>query len=230
MKRRTISLLLVITVSSVLWAQKTSLPLSVYSSADTIKPLIFYISGDGGLNKFSMSFMQALNKQGYAVIGLNAKSYFWTRKNPKDAANAIEATINDTNKQWSEKIPSEKKKSIVLMGYSFGADVAPFMFTHFSQSLRGKISHIILLSPSPKTDFEVHVLQMLGFGKNLGESVPAEINKINRRITFIVGDDEKEFPFSELTIKNKQIIKMPGGHHYDGDVDGLYKKIISLMK
>jgi len=230
MKRRTISLLLAITVCSALSAQKTSLPLSVYSSADTIKPLIFYISGDGGFNKFSTSFMQGLNKQGYAVIGLNAKSYFWTKKNPQDAANAIEAAITDTNKQWSEKNRSQKKKSIVLMGFSFGADVAPFMFTHFSQSLHSKVSRIILLSPSPKTDFEVHVLQMLGWGKNSGESVPAEINKITRPVTFIVGDDEKEFPFSEITIKNKQIIKMPGGHHYDGDVDALYKKIISLIK
>jgi len=230
MKRRITSLLLAITVSSVLLAQKTSLPLSVYTSADTIKPLIFYISGDGGFNKFSTSFMEALNNQGYAVIGLNAKSYFWTKKNPQDASTAIEASINDANKQWSQKIPSEKKKSIVLIGYSFGADVAPFMFTHFSQSLRGKISHVILLSPSPKTDFEVHVLQMLGLGKNSGESVPAEINKITRPVTFIVGDDEKEFPFSELTIKTKQIVKMPGGHHYDGDVDALYKKIISLIK
>ncbi len=61
---------------NVVHAQKTVLPLSMYTSADTTKPLIFYISGDGGFNKFSTSFMEALNKQGYAVAGLDAKDYF----------------------------------------------------------------------------------------------------------------------------------------------------------
>lgn len=204
-------------------AQQT-LPLSLYGSPDTTKPIIFYISGDGGFNKFSTSFMQVLNKQGYAVIGLNAKAYFWTKKKPQEAAAAIESAINESNKQW-------KRKNVVLVGYSFGADVAPFIFTNFSPAMAAKVSHLVLLSPSPKTDFEVHVMQMLGWGKSSGESVPAEINKIiTKPVSFIVGDDENEFPFSQLTIKNKEIIKMPGGHHYDGDVNALCKQIVAKIK
>ena len=208
---------------NVVQAQKTSLPLSMYSSADSTKPLIFYISGDGGFNKFSTSFMQTLNNQGYAVIGLNAKDYFWHKKMPQDAANAIEADINEINKKW-------KKQNIVLIGYSFGADVAPFMLTRFSSGMAGKVNHLILLSPSSKTDFEIHILQMLGWGSNSGESVPAEINRISIPVAVITGDDENDFPFSELTIKNKRLIKMPGGHHYDGNVDALCKQILSQTK
>lgn len=223
MKRILTILFFLSSLVSGLSAQQTTLPLSLYGSADTTRPLIFYISGDGGFNKFSTSFMQTLNKQGYAVMGLNAKSYFWSKKTPQEAASAIESAINESNRQW-------KKKSIVLIGYSFGADVTPFMFTHFSPGLAAKISHVILLSPSPKTDFEVHVMQMLGWGKNSGESVPIEINKISKPVTFIVGDDENEFPFAQVTIKNKQIIKMPGGHHYDGEVAALCKQIVLQIK
>jgi len=223
MKKKTIILfILLLSLCHVLSAQNT-LPFSVYSSADTTKPLIFYISGDGGFNKFSTSFMQALNQQGYAVIGLNAKDYFWEKKKPEDAAKAIEAGINEIDKQW-------KKKNIILIGYSFGADLAPFMLTHFSASFTTKVNHLVLLSPSPKTDFEIHILQMIGWGKNSGESVPAEINRISKPVTIIVGDDENEFPFSELTIKNKQVIKMPGGHHYDGDITALCRQIILHIK
>jgi len=162
--------------------------------------------------------MQALNKEGYAVIGLNAKQYFWNQKKPQEAANAIEAAISESNKEW-------KKKNIVLIGYSFGADVAPFMLTRFSAAISPKISHLILLSPSTKTDFEIHVLQMLGWGKDAGESVPAEINKLAGPVTIITGDDENEFPFNQLKIKNKQLIKMPGGHHYDGNISALCKQV-----
>ena len=54
----------------------------------------------------------------------------------------------------------------------------------------------------------------------------SEINKIAKPVTIITGDDENEFPFSQLTIKNKQIIKMQGGHHYDGDINALCKQIV----
>jgi len=222
-KTITISFILLLGIFNILSAQKTSLPLSLYASTDTTKPLIFYISGDGGFNKFSTSFMQSLNKEGYAVIGLDAKDYFWNKKRPQEAATAIEEVLNGSNKEW-------KKKNIVLIGYSFGADVSPFMLTHFSAALSNRINHLILLSPSAKTDFEIHVLQMLGWGKDAGESVPAEINKILKPVTIIVGDDENEFPFDQVTIKNKRIIKMPGGHHYDGDVDALCKQVIQQIK
>src|SRR6185436_16572919 len=141
MKKTTITLILLIGILHILPAQKTSLPLSLYASTDTTKPLIFYISGDGGFNKFSTSFMQSLNKEGYAVIGLNAKDYFWNKKKPQEAAAAIEQAINESNKEW-------KKKNIILIGYSFGANVSPFMLTHFSATLSNKINHLILLSPS----------------------------------------------------------------------------------
>lgn len=216
--KTTISMILFFSLHVVSFSQKTVLPLSFHSNLDTTKPLIFYISGDGGFNKFSTSFMEALNKQGYAVIGLNAKEYFWNKKTPQEAANAIEAAINESNRQW-------KKKNIVLIGYSFGADVAPFMLTHFSTAFAGKVNHLILLSPSPKTDFEIHILQMFGWGKDSGESVSGEINKISAPVIIITGDDETDFPFNQLTIKNKQVIKMPGGHHYDGDVNALCNKI-----
>lgn len=202
---------------------QSKLPLSLYSSTDTAKPLIFYISGDGGFNKFSISFMQTLNKEGYAVIGLNAKEYFWSKKKPQEAATAIEAAINESNKEW-------KRKNIILIGYSFGADVAPFMLTHFSPGMAEKVSRLILLSPSTKTDFEIHVMQMLGWGKDAGESVPAEIDKVSAPVTVITGDDETEFPFNQLKTKNKQLVKMPGGHHYDGDTNALSKQVVLQAK
>jgi len=63
-----------------------------------------------------------------------------------------------------------------------------------------------------------------------GESVPGEINKISAPVTILRRMMKTEFPFSELKIKNKQVIKMPGGHHYDGDVNALCNKINSQIK
>lgn len=51
-----------------------------WDAATHEKPLLFYISGDGGFNKFSTSLCEALNKDDFDVIALNAKSYFYDKK------------------------------------------------------------------------------------------------------------------------------------------------------
>ena len=101
--KKTITVIIILITRCILYGQTSTLPLSLYSSTDTTQPLIFYISGDGGFNKFSTAFMQTLNKDGFAIIGLNAKDYFWSKKKPQEAATAIEAAINESNKQWKRK-------------------------------------------------------------------------------------------------------------------------------
>ena len=202
---------------------QSKLPIARFKSADSTRPLIFYISGDGGFNKFSTSFMQTLNNQGFAVIGLDAKSYFWSKKTPAETAHVVDSTIAATDKEW-------KKRSTVLIGYSFGADVAPFVYTRLSPAVKKSVSRVVLLSPSSKTDFEIHVLQMMGLGRSSGENVAAEINKVTIPVTIVCGDDEKEFPFGDLKMANKQVIKIPGGHHYDGDVNGLTHSLLGQLK
>ncbi len=63
-------------IGSRLFGQDHELPVTLLSSNDTSKPIIFYISGDGGWNNFSSSLAKTLNEKGYMVAGLNAKKYF----------------------------------------------------------------------------------------------------------------------------------------------------------
>lgn len=206
-----------------LFAQDT-LPVTAYKGTDTAKPLIFYISGDGGLtNSFSSSFIRKFNRQGYSIIGLNSRTYFWTKRKPKQAADDISKVLAKYMKEWNYK-------TFVLIGYSFGADVAPFIQNHFLPAIADLDKHIILMSPTKKTDFEIHILDMIGIGSQNGESVPAEINKLTKPVTMIFGGDENDFPVKVITSKNVQTIKLPGGHHYDGNVDEVIKQITDKIK
>ncbi|MBI1782277.1 MAG: hypothetical protein HYR66_13080, partial [Sphingobacteriales bacterium] len=85
----------------------------VTSNKDTTKPVLLYISGDGGWNKFSTTLIQQFSDAGFPVIALNAKSYFWERKTPRQAGTDIQALLNKYVKEW-------KRNKIVLLGYSFG--------------------------------------------------------------------------------------------------------------
>ena len=147
--------------------------------------------------------------------------YFWDKKTAQKTATDISKLIHTYQMLW-------KKKKVLLVGYSFGADVMPFVYNNLDKSLQAEIINISLISPSAKTDFEIHLMVMLG-SRGGGESVPEAINKIsNKLITLLFGNDENEFPIKELTIRNYVSVKLTGGHHYDGDeanvVDAVLKE------
>src|SRR6185437_16888061 len=97
-------------------------PVKEWASTSQDKPLVFYLSGDGGLNKFSNSLCDGINKKGYEVMEFNSKSYFWDKKTP-------EQTAIDINNYLVKKISGRKNQQIVMIGYSFGADVLPFILS-----------------------------------------------------------------------------------------------------
>lgn len=207
--------LVAITIST--FAQSNDLLFQALKGSDPSKPLILYLSGDGGWNKFSTSFINTLNKQGYSIVALNSRSYFWKKKTPAKAAEEISVFLEKYLKTW-------KAASFILVGYSFGADVAPFIQSNFNPYILDNLKHTVLMSPSDKTDFEIHVLGMLGFS-NSGESVPNQINKLSKPVTIVMGTEEKDFSLNTISLKHYQTIRIEGGHHYDGHIDELVKKV-----
>src|ERR1700694_3553010 len=77
-------------------AHAEDLPVSALKGSDTTKPLVLYISGDGRLvNSFSSAFMKKLNEKCYSVVGLDAKSYFWSRTKPQQAADDVSKVLHE---------------------------------------------------------------------------------------------------------------------------------------
>lgn len=198
----------------------SSLPVNIVSSnSDSSKPLVFYMTGDGGWNKFSQLLTQGMAAKGYPVVSLNSNKFFWQKKTPEQNAAAISALVKSYQKQW-------KRAKVLLIGYSFGADVLPFAYYHLPKDLTAQVQNITLLSPSANTDFEVHLMVMLG-NKGEGQSVPEAINKIiDKPITIIFGEGENLYKNGELTGKNLTFQTLPGGHHYDGNETNVVNAII----
>ena len=189
----------------------SKLPVNIVTATtDSSKPFVLYITGDGGWNKFSKTLSQEFANKGYPVVALNSNKYFWDKKTAQQTATDVAKLLTYYQSLW-------KKKKVLLVGYSFGADVMPFVYNNLKKELLPEVINLTLLSPSAKTDFEIHLMVMMGSSGD-GESVPAAINKITSKpITFIFGKDEDEFPSKELTIKNYVTVTLTGGHHYDGD-------------
>lgn len=202
-------------------AQKGQLPIQAQYVKST-KPLIVYVSGDGGMNSFSTQLIKALNQEGYATVALDAKKYFWSAKTPTQFAHDLQPIIEDYLKIWH-------KDRFYLMGYSFGADVSAFLPNYLSPQTVEKLNSMVLISPGYSTDYEVRLMDMMrNNGPTTGEKyqVYPELVKANKKVLCIFGSDENSDFYKGLK-ETSQISKVlvPGAHHYDEDMSELLNAI-----
>ncbi|MGN6616401.1 MAG: AcvB/VirJ family lysyl-phosphatidylglycerol hydrolase [Ilyomonas sp.] len=202
------------------------LPLATYAAStnDTSKPVIVYYTGDGGFNSFSTSFAKQLNSKGYNIVSFNSLKYFWRTKTPEQAAADAIQVIEYAQKTYN-------RKRFVLIGYSFGADVMPFIFNRLPKRLQVDTKYMVLMSPSTHTDFTVHVTELLGRNNKGSSNIPEEINKITGIPLLIVAGEKEEggLNTSSLTIPNIHKLIIPGGHHYDSDPSFVVNTIINYL-
>lgn len=200
-----------------------NLPVREWASPVKSKPLIFYISGDGGMNKFSNSLCGALNAKGFDVIALDAKSYFWEKKTP-------DQTTRDISGILLSKIAGRQNQQIVFVGYSFGADVLPFVLNRLPATLHNKVGIAFIMASSGSTDFEIHVFDMFGSGKKRSMDVIPEINRLsNYEVVIISSSDDQELNTRQITLKNYHTETLPGGHHFNGDTNEIVSRILKYL-
>ncbi|SIN94963.1 AcvB/VirJ family lysyl-phosphatidylglycerol hydrolase [Chitinophaga niabensis] len=186
--------------------------------------LILFITGDAGFGKFSTELCDNIHAAGYDVCAINAKAYFWNKKTPEQTSADITAYLE---KQFSKR----DNQQLILAGYSFGADVMPFIVNRLPNNIRKKLVSLILISPSTSTYLEIHLSDMLGGNKKRSMDVVAEINKLNvPRTVTIFGSDENDFPVSAVKLERYSNESLPGGHHFNGDAPQVARTLLKYFK
>jgi type IV secretory pathway VirJ component len=202
----------------------TELPVTAMAPAGSGQyPLVLFITGDAGLKKFNVSMIDAFTKKGYAVVALNTLKYFWKKKTPQQAGADVAALLKHYAGQWGHK-------NFLLVGYSMGADVLPFIYNNLPADVQAQSQQLVFMSPSRFTDLEVHVSEMLGKTSNNGLSVPGAMNHITGKpLLLLFGEGEKDFDLQELHIQNYKHMVLPGGHHYDNNAGNVVQTILSHL-
>jgi len=183
------------------------------------------ISGDGGWTDFDQSLADKLAERGVPSVGLDTQKYFWEKKTPEETALDMEKLLLFYSKKFG-------RDKILLMGYSFGADVIPFVANRLSTNVKSRVVMVAMLSPDDKTDFEVTISSMLSLDMESGYDVAPEVRKINfvPKLCFY-GSDEDEKQDQEL-FRNQgaQIIIINGGHHYGNHYGAIISSIFAPLK
>lgn len=202
------------------------LPITVLEAKPVMDTMAVIYSGDGGWRDLDEEVGSALQKQGVPVIGVDALRYFWKEKDPKEVAGDLARIIDTYRKEW-------KVKNVVLIGYSFGADIIPATYNLLPDRVKSSVAQLSLLGLSNEVDFEISVQGWLGVaGEGKGGKTVDDIAKIDPKLVQCVygTEEEDEDPCPGLKAKGVETIGIEGGHHFDEDYEALAKRIVTSLK
>ncbi len=204
--------------------QPLDLPLTILDTKPTTNTMAIIYSGDGGWRDLDSEVGGYLQQQGIPVVGIDSLRYFWAERTPQETAADLGRIMDTYRRKWGVS-------NIVLIGYSFGADVIPASFNLLSKADKSRVRQISLLALSKEVDFVISVTGWLGVaGDGKGGNTVEAISKIDPKIVQCVyGTDEDDDPCMSLKDKGVETIPVDGGHHFDEDYEALGKRIVDSL-
>lgn len=187
------------------------------------KLVVLFYSGDGGWANLTTTVSKHLQHVGISVHGIDCMHYFWDEKTPEQAARNLEQLITETC------LPEQ---SLILMGYSMGADVLPSIAVRLPEKILHRVDHIILMSATHRAELKFRFIGWLGFATpaHLGHPLLPDLKSLSHiSITCLAGEKENDSILSEDLTGIAATLRLPGGHHYASDYDRLSKEILSII-
>lgn len=166
----------------------TDLPIHEVPSRVAGRSLAVLITGDGGWADADRVLATELANRGLPVVALDSRAYLRaTRRSPASAAADAERIVRYYADAW-------KRDEIVLIGYSRGADMMPFIANRLAQDLRERIKLVALVGLSPRASFEFHWSDLIRDARRATDlPVGPELERLRgTRILCVYGVDDKD--------------------------------------
>lgn len=187
------------------------MPLTLVAAAPgkTSDMMAIAYSGDGGWVGIDRDLSAQIAAAGIPVVGVDSLSYFWSARSPAGAASDLSRLIRGFGTRWG-------KRRVVLVGYSFGADVMPHMIDHLDPEARSRIASVALLGLSSTADFQFHLTSWINMDSaNAMPTIPAIAKLRGMTIRCVRGDQENDSACPAIPAGLAQQYVVPGGHHFD---------------
>lgn len=176
------------------------------------------LTGDGGWAELDKAVAANLAARGIPVVGWSSLTYYWTPRTPERASADLARIVSHYTAAWN-------RPRVVVIGYSFGADVAPFLVNRLPDEVRSHITKVGLLAPSGGAAFEFHVADWLGATSGADLATQPEIERLMVPTVCVTPQDE---PAASCAAANPHVraVSAAPGHHFGGDYDRLVESIL----
>ncbi len=193
------------------------------AAGDPGEVLAFLASGDGGWAGLDRAVAAALQRRGVPVVGFDSLQYLWTRRTPDELGSDLTRTLRHYLAAW-------KRTRVLLVGYSLGADLVPFMASRLPEDLRSRVVSVVLIGPDPTVGFEFHVTEWLGASAKDEVPVAPEIAKLaGLRVVCVRGEAEDDSLCRKLEAPEVVPAVLPGGHHFAGDYAAVARRVLEEL-
>lgn len=197
------------------------LPVAQASSA----PMVVFMSGDGGWAALDKGLSAELQRHGMPVVGWSSLSYYWKKKTPDQATADLVRILTEYQSRWG-------CQRWLLVGFSFGAEIVPFVINRLPPAYRNSLVGAVMLSPSTASDFEIHVSDMVVHDKAGSYPTLPEVKAIKSLPLLCVQGADDDSPVKlcpHLQQPNVTTVTLPGSHHFDDDYGVLYRSIADRL-
>ncbi|MEJ0085135.1 MAG: AcvB/VirJ family lysyl-phosphatidylglycerol hydrolase [Pseudomonadota bacterium] len=168
------------------------------------------ISGDGGWAGLDQSVSGELAARGIPVVGLSSLKYFWHARTAESTATDVNRIITQYSSRWH-------KQHVLLIGYSFGADVMPFVFNRLPPATRERVASVSLLGLGTAATWEVTVGEWLPGADDKGDPVVPEIARMPAMpLLCVMGEGEHGSSCPRLSAPGLTVRQIGDGHHFSG--------------
>lgn len=181
--------------------------------------VVVLLTGDGGWAGLDKGVAEVLAQQGVRVVGFSTLRYFWQTRAPQEAADALGRVIA----HYAAQAPTAR---FVVVGYSFGASLAPVVVNRLPLAARARVAAQFLISPDADAVFEIKVGDWFGSARHEGSlPIAPEVLRSPVPVYCVHGEDEDDSACGLLDPAHVRVLALPGGHHYDGDYAALGRLI-----
>ena len=194
----------------------TEVPVTGTGVSDTMAVVL---SGDGGWADIDRQIAGGLAAAGVPVVGWSSLEYYWTPRTPDTAAADLGRIVDHYATAW-------QKRRVIVIGYSFGADVTPFLVNRLAGPAKGRVSKVVLLSPSDNAAFEFHVASWLGGGGDPRYRTVPEIAELPVPVTCVFASDEADTVCRQVKAASLRSEAVGRGHHFGGEYGRLVDAIL----
>ena len=201
----------------------SDLPLQEVHAAGASQEFAFLLTGDGGWAGLDQELATRLAANGVPTVALNSLKYFWTQRTPAQTALDVARVLRHYFAAW-------RAQRVLLIGYSFGADVLPFVVNRLPADLRARVASVSLLGIDAHASFEVHIAEWVGGDEGGPPTRPELAALAGVPLLCIYGEGEADSICPGLPHGTASSEQIGAGHHFGGEYSRLADRILSFTR
>ena len=199
------------------------LPLEEVPASGESGEFALLLTGDGGWAGLDQELAARLAASGVPTVGLNSLKYFWKERTPEETARDVARVLRHYLAAWH-------KQRVLLVGYSFGADVMPFVVNRLPADLRARVASVSLLGIDSNASFEVSISDWVG-AEGGGPQTRPEVARITQLpVLCLYGEGEKDSICPGLPAGGITREQVGTGHHFGGEYATLADRILAFAR